>query len=126
MSDQLSGRALGLISLAIGATELFAPRQLEATMGIEDGENTGILRVLGVREIMHGFDLLMHDKPTPGVLGRVMGDVLDNLLLAAAFAKSRRPSGFGLIAAAVTPVVIADMACAARKSIETVKSIGGR
>jgi hypothetical protein len=125
MSDQLSGRALGLVSIAIGATELLAPRQLDRTMGIEDGENTGILRVLGVREIMHGFDLLVHNDPSPGLLGRVAGDVLDNVLMAAAFAKSRRPSGFGLIAAAVTPVVIADMACAATKSVETVKSIGG-
>jgi len=38
--------------------------------------------------------------------------MLDGFLLATAFAKSRRPSGWALIAAAVTPLVIADMVCA--------------
>jgi hypothetical protein len=118
MADQLPGRVLGLVSLAIGAAELLAPRQLEEAMGIEDGENTGILRVLGVRELVHGFDLLVHNNPTPGVVGRVIGDVLDNLLLATAFARSRRPAGFAAIAATVLPVVIADLAFAAKKAVD--------
>ena len=116
MSEQTAGRVLGLASFAVGATELAAPRMLEETMGIGNGEITGIFRVLGVREFMHGFDLLTHDNPTPGILGRVAGDVLDNILLAAAFAKSRRPAGFLAVAAAVMPVVIADLVCAAKKS----------
>ncbi len=116
MSDNTGGRALGLASLAIGATELAAPRQLEETMGIGNGEITGILRVLGVRELLHGFDLLVHDNPKPGVWGRVAGDMLDSVLLAVAFAKSRRPLGFAAIAAAVMPVVIADMLCATKSS----------
>jgi hypothetical protein len=114
MSDQTAGRGLGLVSLAIGATELAAPRQLEQAMGIGNGEISGIIRVLGVRELMHGFDLLTHDSPTPGVWGRVAGDVLDSVLLAVAFARSRRPAGFAAIAAAVMPVVIADIVCAAK------------
>lgn len=112
MSDQTAGRALGLVSLAIGATELAAGRQLEEAMGIGNGENTGIFRVLGVRELMHGFDLITHDDPRPGIWGRVAGDVLDNVLLAVAFARSRRPIGFAAVAAAVAPVVIADIVCA--------------
>lgn len=112
MTGTISGRGLGLASLAVGATELAAPRQLEQTMGIGDGEITGILRVLGVRELMHGIDLLMHDNPRTGLFGRVAGDVLDGALLALALAKSRRPKGWAAIAAAVAPVVIADMVCA--------------
>jgi len=112
MTETVQGTAFGLASLAVGATELAAPRQLEDAMGIGNGEMTGILRVLGVRELMHGFDLLTHDNPTPGIWARVAGDMLDGFLLATAFARSRRPSGWALIAAAVTPLVIADMLCA--------------
>ena len=116
-STDTSRTTLGLASLAVGMTELAAPRALESTMGIGNGENTGILRTLGVREIMHGFDLLMHDKPTQGLFGRVAGDMLDGALLAVAFAKSRKPWGWALIAAAVTPIVLADMLCAAKKTV---------
>lgn len=117
MTENTSRTALGLASLAVGTTELVAPEFLERTMGIGNGENTGILRVLGVRELMHGFDLLMHDNPTPGLFGRVAGDMLDGVLLATAFARSRRPSGWTAIAAAVAPIVIADMACAAKQTV---------
>src|SRR4051794_22095360 len=105
MSEATKGRAFGLASIAVGATELAAPRQLEKAMGIGNGEITGILRVLGVREIMHGFDLLMHDDPTPGLWGRVAGDLLDGVFLATALATSRRPAGWAAIATAVTPLV---------------------
>ncbi len=113
MTETTTRNALGLASLAVGTTELAAPRQIEDAMGIGDGEITGILRVLGVRELMHGIDLLIHDRPMPGVLGRVAGDLLDGVLLAMAFAKSRRPAGWAAIAAAVAPLVIADMVAAA-------------
>jgi len=112
MAEKVSGIGLGLVSLGVGTTELTAPDKLEETMGIGDGENTGIFRVLAVREFMHGFDLLTHDDPTPGLWGRVAGDVLDGVLLAVATAKSRRPSGVAMIAAALVPVVLADLMCA--------------
>jgi deglycase len=113
MTETTTRNALGLASLAVGTADLAAPRQIEEAMGVGDGEITGILRVLGVRELVHGFDLLAHDSPIPGVLGRVAGDVLDGVLLATAFAKSRRPAGWAAIAGAVAPLVIADMVAAA-------------
>ncbi len=82
-------------------------------MGIGDGEISGIFRILGARELLHGFDLLAHDHPRAGIWGRVAGDMLDGVLLAVAFARSRRPTGFALVAAAVMPVVIADLVPAA-------------
>lgn len=115
MVSNTKARALGLVSLGIGATELVAPRKLEETMGIGNGEITGILRVLGVREMLHGIDLLMHENPRPGLWARVAGDLLDGVLLAVAAAKSRRPAGMALIAAAVLPVVAADMLCATHR-----------
>ena len=37
-------------------------------MGVSnDRQTTGVLRVLGVRELMHGIDLLTHKDPAPGL-----------------------------------------------------------
>jgi hypothetical protein len=102
-------RVLGLASIAVGLTEILSPKTLEDTMGINNGENTGILRVLGIREISHGIDLLAHKDPTTGVLARVAGDLLDGVLLTAAAQKSRNPKGMAAIFALVTPIVLADM-----------------
>src|SRR5206468_1023918 len=102
------------VSIAIGLTELLMPRKLEKTMGINNSQNTGILRVLGVRELAHGYDLLAHKNPTAGILARVAGDLLDGALLAGAAKKSRNSKGMAIIAAMVTPVVLADMILAGR------------
>jgi len=107
--DNTAACALGLTSIAIGLTEILAPRALEKTMGIGNGQATGILRTLGVREIAHGVDLLAHpNDPAPGVWARVAGDMLDGALLVAAAKKSRNTGGMAAIFALVAPVVIAD------------------
>ena len=114
--DQQAAQCLGWTSIAIGLTEILAPKQLEKTMGVGNGQTTGILRVLGVREIMHGIDILAHEDPTPGVWSRVFGDLLDGVLLAAAATRTRNPGGLAAIFAAVTPVVLADLIFAPRLS----------
>lgn len=114
--EKQTARGMGFVSLAIGLTEIAAPRQLERAMGIPNGQNTGMLRVLGVREIMHGIDLLSHDDPTPGMWARVAGDVLDGAVLGLAARQTRRPGGFMAVCAAVLPVVLLDMILAPRLS----------
>jgi len=114
--EQQTARGLGLVSIALGLTEIVVPKQLERTMGIGNGQNTGILRVLGVREIMHGIDLLSHDDPTPGMWSRVAGDLLDGAVLGLAAKRTRNPSGFMAICAALLPVVLLDMILAPRLS----------
>jgi hypothetical protein len=114
--DQHAAQCLGWTSIAIGLTEILAPKQLERTMGVGDGQVTGILRVLGVREIMHGVDLLAHEDPTPGLWSRVFGDLLDGVLLGAAATRTKNPGGLATIFAAVMPVVLADMIFAPRLS----------
>ena len=114
--DQRAAQYLGWASIAVGLTEILAPRQLEKTMGVGNGQVTGILRVLGVREIMHGIDILAHEDPTPGVWSRVFGDLLDGVLLGAAAARTKNPGGLAAIFAAVTPVVLADLIFAPRLS----------
>src|SRR3954462_1751288 len=114
MNDIEVARGLGWASIAIGASEILAPRQLEQAMGIGNGQNTGILRALGVREIMHGVDILSHDNPTPGVWARVAGDMLDGVMLGLAAKKSRNLKGLMCVAAAVLPIVVVDMIVAKR------------
>jgi hypothetical protein len=112
-----TARMLGVTGIALGVCELLFPRQIEKTcLGISNGQNTGILRVQGVREIAQGIDILSHRDPTPGVWARVAGDVLDTVLLGAAGMKTRKPVNFAATAASVLAIGIADVLCASRLS----------
>jgi hypothetical protein len=112
-----TARMLGWASLALGASELLFPRQIENNcLGISNGQNTGILRVQGIREIAQGIDILSHRDPTPGMWARVAGDVLDTVLLGAAGMKTRKPVNFGATAAAIMAIGVADVLCASRLS----------
>ena len=109
-ADAQAARGLGWASIGIGLTEILAPQRLQRLMGLRnDAQNTGILRVLGVREICHGVDILAHRDPTPGVASRIAGDMLDGVLLAAAAKRTRRPGGLATVAALVLPIVIFDV-----------------
>jgi hypothetical protein len=110
--------ALGWTSLGIGLTELLAPDRLQDMMGLEQSQShRGVLRVLGLREVLHGIGLLTaggnHQKIQTGLWSRVIGDLLDGALLGIAATKTKRPAGFATVAAMVLPVVIADMVFAA-------------
>jgi hypothetical protein len=83
-------------------------------MGIGNGQNTGLLQALGVREVMHGVDLLVHDDPLPGLWARVIGDVLDSALLGIAATRTQRPAGLAGVFAMVLPVVALDVYFAQR------------
>jgi hypothetical protein len=112
--DQIS-RGLGWVSIGLGVAEILAPRAIERVLGIGNGQHAGTLRVLGVREIMHGVDLLTHVDPTPGIWARVAGDMLDGVLLGAAAAKTDRPGGFATVATSVLGVVALDVLEATRR-----------
>ncbi len=73
MSDKKNARGLGWASIGIGLTEIAAPKTVERVMGLGNGQTTGILRALGIREIMHGVDILSHPDPTSGVWARRRG-----------------------------------------------------
>ena len=106
--DQIS-RGLGWASIGLGLAEILAPKAVERMLGIGNGEHAGTLRVLGVREIMHGVDLLTHHDPTPGIWARVAGDMLDGVLLGAAATKSNNPGAFAAVATSVLGVVAMDV-----------------
>lgn len=111
---QKTDRALGLASLAIGAAELAAPKKIENALGISDGQNSGILRVCGVREIMQGVDILMHKNPKPGIWARVAGDVVDGVLMGMAFMKTRKQHSFAAMAAVVLGITVLDILAASK------------
>ena len=119
--DTKAARTLGWGSIAIGLAEIFATRHVESMLGIKHHpENHGILRTLGVREVMHGFSILTKDKATPGLAGalwgRVMGDVLDSVLLGLAATRTRKPASFAAVAAMVMGIGAADLLTAKRLS----------
>lgn len=109
MFEHQAARGLGVASIGIGLAEIAMPRRIERLMGIGDGTNTGVLRILGIREIMHGFDILSHRNPGPGVWSRVAGDALDGSLMGLAATKTRRPGGLLAAAAMVLPIIVADV-----------------
>src|SRR4051794_28509152 len=111
--DAIRGaRALGWASIGIGMTELAAPQKVQDMLGLEDKpSHRGILRVLGVRELMHGLGILTAERPesglTAGVWSRVAGDVLDTALLGVAATKTKRPGSFAAVAASVAAIGVA-------------------
>jgi len=105
--------------MGIGLTEIAAPRWLTNQLGLDDRhEYRGILRVLGIREIMAGVGILTEDKPeerlAAGVWGRVAGDALDVALLGAASKKTQSPGGVAAAAAMVVGITILDVLCGQR------------
>jgi hypothetical protein len=105
---------LGLASIGIGLTELVAPRYVENMLGIDDRQtHRGILQVLGLREILHGIGILTakhgNGQLTSSVWARVAGDALDSALLGVAATKTRHPTRFAAVAAAVAGIGAADL-----------------
>jgi hypothetical protein len=119
-SNVAASRALGLASIGIGLAEIAAPRQVQQLLGIDDkAGQRGVLRVLGVRELMHGVSLLAGRTPRmlrAGIWSRVAGDALDGALLSAAATKTRRPAMFAAVTAAVLAIAVADALSALRSS----------
>jgi len=114
--DRAGARLLGLTSIGVGLSELLMPRKIEKWLGIGNGEHTGILRVLGVRELTHGVDILSDDDPTNGVKARVAGDMLDGTLFAIAGTKTRNPRGYTAAAMVLAGITVLDMIFAKRLS----------
>ncbi|MEE7456019.1 hypothetical protein MPAR168_13105 [Methylorubrum populi] len=67
-------KGLGWFSLALGLTELLAPRRITSTLGMEGKET--LVRAYGAREIASGVLSLSVDKNL-GLWSRVAGDCLD-------------------------------------------------
>src|SRR4051812_42477111 len=107
--DTKAAHGLGWAPLAIAATEMACPHHVERLLGLDhDTERQGIIRTLGLRELVHGLTILTEDRASKELSGsvwsRVLGDVLDTALLGVAAAKTREPGKFAAVAAGVMAI----------------------
>ena len=106
-----AAQGLGIFSIALGLTELLAPRALARMTGMQGRET--LLRAYGLREIVTGVGLLASPDPRPWIWGRVAGDALD--LSTLALGAGERPGTTPHRDAALwmtTAVGVVDIACA--------------
>lgn len=104
---------LGWAGMGLGLAQLVAPHAVAGLLGLDPSRrNRGVLRVLGVREILQGVGLVDQTQPTQqleaGIWGRVAGDLLDAALLGVAATKTRRPVAFAMVATAVAAIATLD------------------
>jgi hypothetical protein len=107
-------RSLGWASIGLGLFEIVAPKAAQQALGLEACSNRdGIMRALGVRELMHGFGILAEKRLsrnlTLGVESRVLGDTLDMALLGVAATKTQQPARFIAVAAAIIGIGLLDL-----------------
>ncbi|HEX8000781.1 MAG TPA: SRPBCC family protein [Pyrinomonadaceae bacterium] len=114
-AEQLA-RGLGWFSIGLGLAELLTPRGVAKIAGVRG--NTGLIRVMGLREIAHGIAIFAQGKrPTAAVWSRVAGDALDLAALGAAFASPDSSKGRVAFATAnVLAVTALDVICAQQLS----------
>jgi hypothetical protein len=111
--DQMKlAKGLGWFSIGLGLTEMLAPEWLARQIGVDE-EKTTLLRAMGAREAVTGVGVLMEDRPTTGMWGRVAGDAVDISLLAAALKSPRNGKGRVIGALGmVLGVTLLDVLCA--------------
>lgn len=78
-------RSLVWVSLGLGLMEVIMPKRIQRFVGIKRGDYSGLIRMMGVREILHALLIFTQGRPHLGVWSRVAGDALDLGLLGAAF-----------------------------------------
>ncbi|MEE6259825.1 SRPBCC family protein [Plantactinospora sonchi] len=83
-------RALGVLSLGLGAAAIGASHQVGRLIGVGDSATarTAVLPVVGARELLSGIGLLVSRQPAGWVWSRVAGDAMD--LAALAMARQQR------------------------------------
>ena len=101
---------LGFFSIALGVTEILAPRLVKQAAGMRCSET--MVRLYGLREVATGIGLLLAWKRAPWVWGRVAGDALD-------IASARRPAAL----VALAGVTAVDIATATQLSREEQPSL---
>lgn len=114
--DELA-RNLGYFSLALGVAELLVPRALCNAIGLKGFE--GVVRAYGAREVATGVAILTSHDPAPGMWARVAGDMADIATVATGVRQHNpKRDNAALVLAALTAVMLVDVACASRLSSE--------
>lgn len=129
MNAERLAHGLGWFSIGLGLAEVLAPRGVAKIAGVR-GNNTGLIRLFGLREIASGIAIFMQGKrPAAAVWSRVAGDALDLAALGVAFASPDSNKGRVAFATAnVLGVSALDVLCAqqlSRSNSTDSKTIGG-
>jgi uncharacterized membrane protein len=108
---------LGWFSIGLGVAEIVAPRSLAKLIGVR-GNYSGLLRMLGAREITSGIGIIAGRQPNANWMwSRVGGDAIDLALLGSAFGlKKSNRNKLALATAAVAGVTALDAICSQRIS----------
>jgi uncharacterized membrane protein len=100
---------LGWLSVGLGLTALLAPRAVGELTGIRG--RSGLLRLIGARELVSGAGLLTQREAMPWLWSRVLGDAMDLAFIASASGRTNPRRGRALgtlgVVAAVTAVDVA-------------------
>jgi uncharacterized membrane protein len=106
MSEQRLGRGLGWFGIGLGLAELLFPEQLGRAIGV--GEQSTLLRALGLRELGSGMGILAGQQLHSNWLrARVAGDAMDLALLGLALVGPRTQKSRVLVAGAAVAGVTA-------------------
>src|SRR5688572_1252963 len=101
-------QSLGWLSLGLGLTQVLAPKTLGRMIGV--GDQSTLMRMCGVREIVSGVGLLSGRAPAAFAMSRVVGDAMDLALLGAALRSPQAdPARIAAAATAVAGVAAADL-----------------
>src|SRR5262245_27785497 len=116
-NEEKIARGLGWFSIGLGVAEILAPRSLAKLIGLR-GNPSGLLRMLGAREITSGVGILTGRQPNAKWMwSRVGGDAMDLARLGAAFRTKRaNRNKLAMATAAVAGVTALDAICSQRLS----------
>lgn len=113
MREARLAHALGWFGIGLGLAQLLAPGRLGRAVGAP--ARPGLLRLVGLREILSGLGVLGARRPAPWLTARAGGDAMDLALLALALrSPGARPLRLALAAAAVAGVAALDGRSSAR------------
>ena len=91
------GLGLGVLSIALGLSELFASKRIARALEAEGSE--GLIKGFGARELLAGANLLAAPALSTNVWNRVAGDAMDLTALGvAAKAHPRNRAVWGAVA----------------------------
>src|SRR5256885_16766715 len=99
---------LAWFSIGLGLAELFAPAAVARIAGVP--RRRGLIRLFGLREITSGLGIFAQRSPAEALWARVVGDIMDLTVLAAALGSPKaKPSKVAASIAAVAGVTALDI-----------------
>ena len=121
-------QALGWFSIGLGAAQEAAPNGVARLIGANgNGQSTSLMRAVGARELASGAGILTREQPVTWMWTRVVGDVMDLVLLTTALLSPRTRKGrVALATLSVAGITAVDVMTGTRLAREARKNGGER